>query len=142
MLPMSVATLGRRVASSYLLRRVLKALLTVFVMASFTFFLVRLIPGGPVEAYIANLVTQYNATRDEAERQAASLFSIDLESPIYQQYFELDLSKLNADGSWSLPVPATYIVRPNGEIYSRLVEMNFLKRMEPADILTVLRHMQ
>ena len=88
MLLMSAATLGRRIASSYLLRRVLKALLTVFVMASFTFFLVRLIPGGPVEAYIANLVTQYNATRDEAERQAASLFSIDLESPIYQQYFE------------------------------------------------------
>ncbi|HYZ03737.1 MAG TPA: hypothetical protein VE691_01470 [Rubrobacter sp.] len=40
-------------------RRLIKALVTVFVMASLTFFLIRLMPGGPVEAYIANLVTQY-----------------------------------------------------------------------------------
>lgn len=49
----------RKVASSYLFRRLIKALVTVFVMASLTFFLIRLMPGGPVEAYIANLVTQY-----------------------------------------------------------------------------------
>ena len=48
-----------KVASSYLFRRLIKALVTVFVMASLTFFLIRLMPGGPVEAYIANLVTQY-----------------------------------------------------------------------------------
>src|SRR5215207_4286531 len=75
----------RKVASSYLFRRLIKALVTIFVMASFTFFLVRLIPGGPVEAYIANLVTQYNVAHDEAERQ---LFSLDLDAPVYEQYVE------------------------------------------------------
>ena len=49
----------RKVTSSYLFRRLMKALITIFVMASLTFFLVRLMPGSPVEAYIANLVTQY-----------------------------------------------------------------------------------
>jgi peptide/nickel transport system permease protein len=57
-------------------------------MASFTFFLVRLIPGGPVEAYIANLVTQYNVARDDAVRQASALFSLDLDAPVYEQYVE------------------------------------------------------
>ncbi len=78
----------RGIASSYLLRRLLKAFVTIFVMATFTFFLVRLIPGGPVEAYIANLVTQYNVARNDAEQQAAALFSLDLDAPVYEQYVE------------------------------------------------------
>jgi ABC-type dipeptide/oligopeptide/nickel transport system permease component len=47
----------RKIASSYLFRRIVKALVTIFVMASLTFFLIRLMPGSPVEAYIANLAT-------------------------------------------------------------------------------------
>ncbi len=78
----------RKVASSYLFRRLIKALVTIFVMASLTFFLIRLMPGGPVEAYIANLVTQYNVSHQSAVQQAGSLFSLDLEVPVYQQYLE------------------------------------------------------
>jgi len=61
---------------------------------------------------------------------------------IYVEHFRIDLSQQNADGSWALPVPATFIVRQDGKIHSRMVEMNYLKRMEPADILAVLRHMR
>jgi peptide/nickel transport system permease protein len=78
----------RKVASSYLFRRLIKALVTIFVMASLTFFLIRLMPGGPVEAYIANLVSQYNVSQQAATQQAASLFSLDLDAPVYQQYLE------------------------------------------------------
>ncbi|HJQ30140.1 MAG TPA: ABC transporter permease, partial [Rubrobacter sp.] len=78
----------RKVASSYLFRRLIKALVTIFVMATLTFFLIRLMPGGPVEAYITNLVTQYNVSHESAMQQAASLFSLDLEAPVYQQYLE------------------------------------------------------
>ena len=73
----------RKIASSYLLRRIAKALVTIFVMASLTFFLIRLMPGSPVEAYIANLVTQYNVSHQNAKAQAASLFSLDLDAPVY-----------------------------------------------------------
>ena len=57
----------RKIASSYLLRRIAKALITIFVMASLTFFLIRLMPGSPVEAYIVNLVTQYNVSYENAK---------------------------------------------------------------------------
>lgn len=61
---------------------------------------------------------------------------------IYIEQFQIDVSQQNADGSWALPVPATFIISQDGTIYSRLVEMNYLRRMEPADILTVLRYMR
>ncbi len=83
-----VVVLGRRIARHYLVRRLLKAIVTIFLMASFTFFLVRLMPGSPVDVYIANLMNQYNMPYAEAQQQAASLFSIDLDAPLYLQYFD------------------------------------------------------
>ena len=103
----------RKVASSYLFRRLIKALVTIFVMATLTFFLIRLMPGGPVEAYITNLVTQYNVSHQSAEQQAASLFSLDLDAPIYQQYLEYLGNLLRGDLGESLVsrgVPVSEIV--------------------------------
>lgn len=103
----------RKVASSYLFRRLVKAVVTVFVMATLTFFLIRLMPGGPVEAYIANLVSQYNVSHQAATQQAASLFSLDLDAPIYQQYLEYLGNLLRGDLGESLVsrgVPVSEIV--------------------------------
>ena len=103
----------RKVASSYLFRRLIKALVTIFVMASLTFFLIRLMPGGPVEAYITNLVTQYNVSHQSAVQQAASLFSLDLNAPIYQQYLEYLANLARGDLGESLVsrgVPVSEIV--------------------------------
>ncbi|MDP9383065.1 MAG: ABC transporter permease [Chloroflexota bacterium] len=97
-----IVTLGRRVASHYLVRRLLKALLTIFLVASFTFFLVRLIPGGPIEVYIQNLVTQYSIPYAEAQQQAASLFSINLDEPVYRQYLTYMGNLLQGDFGSSL----------------------------------------
>jgi peptide/nickel transport system permease protein len=103
----------RKVASSYLFRRLIKALVTIFVMASLTFFLIRLMPGGPVEAYISNLVSQYNVSHESAEQQAASLFSLDLDAPVYQQYLEYLANLVRGDLGESLVsrgVPVSQIV--------------------------------
>jgi peptide/nickel transport system permease protein len=103
----------RKVPSSYLFRRLIKALMTVFVMSSLTFFLVRLMPGGPVEAYIANLVSQYNVSHQNAKAQAASLFSLDLNAPVYQQYLEYLGNLMRGDMGESLVsrgVPVSEIV--------------------------------
>lgn len=55
---------------------------------------------------------------------------------IYLKEIELDISEQNADGSMDLPVPAIYILNSGGEIYERFFSLNFIKRMEPADILS------
>lgn len=52
--------------------------------------------------------------------------------------FGNDLRERNADCTWSLPVPATFVVNRRGVIRARFVEMDFTKRLEPADIVSAL----
>ena len=55
--------------------------------------------------------------------------------------FGNDLREQNADGSWNLPVPATFVIDRAGTIRARFVEMDFTKRMEPADVVSALAEM-
>ena len=50
----------------------------------------------------------------------------------------LDLGKQNADGSWNLPVPGTFIIDQQGGIRKRHVTADFTRRMEPEDVLEAL----
>lgn len=47
----------------------------------------------------------------------------------------------NRSGAWLLPVPATYIVDRRGVIRHAMVEPDFRRRMEPADIVSLLREL-
>ena len=59
-------TAARRVTArawnSYLLRRVGRALLTILAVSTFTFFLVRLMPGNPVDVFIHDQIMTYGQT--------------------------------------------------------------------------------
>jgi peptide/nickel transport system permease protein len=75
------------VTGNFVVRRVAKALLTIWAVATMTFFLVRLMPGNPIEQYIGQLIAQYGLPYSEARDMAASLFSVDLDQPLMVQYF-------------------------------------------------------
>lgn len=79
--------LARMFLNSFLLRSVLKAVATIFVVTSLSFFLIRLMPGSPMEVYMNDLISQYGMTHDEARMQAEGLFAIDVDQPLYLQYF-------------------------------------------------------
>ena len=70
------------------LRAVAKALLTIWVTTTITFFLIRLMPGSPVELKIDEIIQQSNGaiSYPEAASIASSLFSIDLNAPLHEQY--------------------------------------------------------
>lgn len=74
------------VLGNYWLVRILKAILTIYLVTTLTFFLVRLMPGNPVEAFIVNLVQVQGLTYQQAQQQAASLFSFDVNAPLWKQY--------------------------------------------------------
>ena len=76
-----------RIGASYLVRRIAKALFTIFFVTSLTFFVVRLMPGSPVEAYIAKQVGEYGMSYIDAAAAASALFAIDPSEPLYSQYF-------------------------------------------------------
>ena len=54
--------------------------------------------------------------------------------PVYQN-FGIDLPGANGDDSHALPVPATYVIDPDGTIAWAFVDEDYTRRAEPADVL-------
>lgn len=73
--------------SNFLLRRLVKALFTIWLVATITFFVIRAMPGSAVDILIQDL-TNAGYSPDDARNQAASLLSINLDAPAYEQYLE------------------------------------------------------
>ncbi|HEY6739863.1 MAG TPA: ABC transporter permease, partial [Actinopolymorphaceae bacterium] len=72
----------------FVIGRVLRALFTIYVVATATFFLVRLLPGNPVQVFINEKIATEGLSYSEAAAQAASLFSFDPNKPLVLQYVE------------------------------------------------------
>lgn len=109
------ARLIRRIVSNYLLRRLLKALFTVFFVTTLIFFLIRLMPSNPIEVYINELIVQYGFSYEDARNQAASLFAIDLDAPMYAQYLDFLRHLLRGDLGNSLRSPGTSVASVIGK---------------------------
>ncbi len=92
----------KRIAGNYVLRRVFEAAFTIFFVTSLIFFIVRLMPGSPIDVYVNNLIVSYGMSPAEARDQAASLFAIDLSAPLYKQYLSYLESLLRGDLGKSL----------------------------------------
>jgi peroxiredoxin len=65
----------------------------------------------------------------------------DLTVPIVTLYkaFGQDLPSRNADGRWSLPIPATYVLERDGTIALAFADPDYRKRLEPAAVIAALR---
>lgn len=94
---------------SYVVRRILKAFLTVYLVATGTFFLVRMLPGSPVEVYIHQQIAQYGLSYEQAASQAAGLFSFDPNRPLLLQYWEYLTGVARGDLGDSLLSPGTSV---------------------------------
>ncbi len=49
------------------------------------------------------------------------------------------LPERNGDGTWALPMPATFIINRGGHIASAFIEPDYRKRLDPIDALAALR---
>lgn len=80
-------------------RALVKAFLTVWAATTITFFLIRLMPGSPVEIKIDELINTSNGalTYEEARTIASSLFSINLDAPLHEQYFSFLVNTFKGD---------------------------------------------
>jgi peroxiredoxin len=57
----------------------------------------------------------------------------------YLTLFGRDLNAINTGSGWVLPVPATYILNRDGVIVERDVNEDYTARMEPSEIVEVLK---
>src|SRR5438445_11729586 len=82
-----------------LARAVLKAVLTIWVTTTLTFFLIRLMPGSPVELKIDELIQTSNGSLsyEDAKAIASGLFAINLNAPLHEQYLSFIWNLLHLD---------------------------------------------
>lgn len=77
----------QKLYANYVFRATLQSLVTIWAVTTFTFFMIRLMPGNPVDVYINFLMNQQNITYQEAYDRAASQFAFDPDASPFDQYF-------------------------------------------------------
>jgi len=91
----------------YLAQRIARAILTIFLVVSFTFFLIRLMPGNPIDLYVQEQVTTYGQTYEQALEQARGFFALDLDAPLSAQYAQYLGNLARGDLGQSILSPGT-----------------------------------
>lgn len=95
----------------YLLKRFARMVLTVLLVTTIIFFLVRLMPSNPIDRYVEDQMVQFGISYQEARNRAATLFSMDLSKPMISQYFDYILSVLRFDFGDSLLSPGVPVMQ-------------------------------
>ena len=53
--------------------------------------------------------------------------------------FQIDLPAYNGDDSWTLPMPARYVIDPGGQIRAASVHADYTRRPEPDDTVAAVK---
>lgn len=56
----------------------------------------------------------------------------------FHKMFKVVLPEIHGDGKWNLPMPARYVIAPDGTIAYAEVNPDYTQRPEPSELLTVL----
>lgn len=75
---------------------------------------------------------------NEIARQFGLVFTLDENIREIYKKIGADLSAINGDDSFELPIPATYVVAPSGKITYAFVETNYMMRAEPREVLAMI----
>lgn len=87
---------------------------------------------------------EFDVLSDEQQhvlRSYALQFSVPEKVREVYKKFGFNLPEHTADGSWNLPVPATYIIDRDGFIRARHFDLDYLNRMEPLAILDSVQYL-
>ncbi|AEH38386.1 ABC transporter permease subunit [Halopiger xanaduensis] len=88
--------------TNWLIKRVGQSVLTVVVVFHLTFALVRLMPGNPFEAMVAQMLSE-NPNNPAAARRLVEIYiNINPDAPMYEQYLDYMSSMLQGDLGYSM----------------------------------------
>lgn len=76
---------------------------------------------------------------NEFAKKMGIVFSLDNELRALYDKFGVDLPKTQGNVNYELPVPATYVVDSDGTIILSHVNIDYTTRMEPEEVLEVLK---
>jgi peptide/nickel transport system permease protein len=69
-------------------RALTRAFITIFLVTTLNFALIRLMPGNAIDAYIAQVMNEQLLSYEDAAQLASGLFNLDLDRPIHEQYLQ------------------------------------------------------
>jgi len=69
-------------------RSLVRVVITIFLVTTLNFVLIRLMPGNAIDNYIAQIMNEQLLSYEDARQQASGLFNVDLKKPIHEQYFQ------------------------------------------------------
>ena len=79
----------------------------------------------------------------DSANEVAARFGLRFKLPdyliqLYRDAFKNDLSRINGDSSWTLPMPARYVIGTDGVIAYAEVNPDYTRRPDPDELLPVL----
>jgi peptide/nickel transport system permease protein len=105
-----VLTVARRIYRNYTVRVIVQSIITIWAVITFTFFLIRLMPGNPVDVYIDFLMNQQQLTYEQAQVQAAGQFHFDPDASPVSQYLEYMGQLVHGDLGDSIVSSGTHVL--------------------------------
>lgn len=76
---------------------------------------------------------------NETARRFGLVFTLPDDLRQLYRTFGIDLEKANGDASWTLPMPARYVVDRGGIVRAADVHPDYTRRTEPAETVAALR---
>ncbi|GAA4917268.1 peptide/nickel transport system permease protein [Stackebrandtia albiflava] len=98
-----------RIWRIYLVRRLVYAVFVTWLVMTGTFFMVRAMPGDPVEV-LAGRLSQQGINLEQARQQAKQSLAYDPDAPILQQYWEYLTNLLRGDFGMTISQRGTTVV--------------------------------
>ncbi|MEM4169134.1 MAG: ABC transporter permease [Thermoproteota archaeon] len=77
--------------------RITRSIVEIFAVITFTFFIIRLIPGNPAEALYIQLVYVQRYTPEAARQIVEAVFNVDFNEPLWNQYLKYITRILQGD---------------------------------------------
>jgi len=101
---------AQKLWANYTFRTIVQAIITIWAVITFIFFLVRLMPGNPVDVYVDYLINLENLSYQEAFDRAASQFKFDPDASVIEQYFDYMGQLLQGDLGESITSTGTKVI--------------------------------
>jgi peptide/nickel transport system permease protein len=96
--------------TSYLAKRLAMAIFTIYVVVSLSFFMVRLMPGNPMEFLEAQLNQEGGLSPEEIQAKVRAIYGIMPNGPLWRQYFEYIGNALHGNLGYSITNPGQSVV--------------------------------
>ena len=96
---------------SYIVRRIITSIFIIWLVVSFSFFLIRLMPGNAMTYMYIQLLQAHAGTPQQIMEELQVIYGVNMKAPLYVQYFTYLANALHGDFGMSTLYPGTPVMK-------------------------------